>query len=171
MKVLALRDAAGAGAPVALHPEVSVVRSSDPLRRAWLREVLGRLSAGGDLDATGEVEAHGIHFDLDGGSLALLGLDRPVAAVVTADDLPGHDATLAAARAAHDEATARRDRCAATLESCRQALTDAVAERDAATAALEELLRGEGAAREALEAASAERSRLELEITSALDEC
>ena len=88
MKVLALRDADGAGAPVALHPEVSVVRSTDPLRRAWLRDVLAHLGEGGEPDATGEVEAHGIHFDLDAASLALLGLDEHVTAVVTADDLP-----------------------------------------------------------------------------------
>ena len=99
MKVLALRAADGAGAPVVLHPEVSVVRSSDPLRRAWLRDVLARLAGGGDPQATGEVEAHGIHFDLDAPSLSLLGLDQPVTAVVTADDLPGHDPVLAAARA------------------------------------------------------------------------
>lgn len=171
MKVLALRDADGAGAPVALHPEVSVVRSADPVRRAWLRDVLGRLGGGGEPDAAGEIEAHGIRFDLDAASLALLGLDDAVSALVTADDLPGHDAALAAARAAQVEAAAARSAAAATLEQCRQALTDAVAERDAAGAALEELLRGEGAAREALQAASAERSRIELEVAAALGEC
>lgn len=171
MKVLALRDADGAGALVALHPEVSVVRSTDPVRRAWLRDVLSRLSGGGEPQAAGEVEAHGILFDLDAASLAILGLDHPVSAVVTADDLPGHDPVLAAARATQVEAVAARSAALATLERCRQALTDAVAERDAATAALDELLRGEGAAREALDAASAERSRLELEVASALDEC
>ncbi|HEX2575644.1 MAG TPA: hypothetical protein VHK88_04795, partial [Aquihabitans sp.] len=89
MKVLQLRDATGAGAPVELHPQITLVRDLDPTRRAWLVDVLGRLAGGRGLPATGELEAHGIRFDLDDDALALLGLDDPVDAVVTAADLPG----------------------------------------------------------------------------------
>ena len=170
MKVLLLRDAAGTGAPVALHPQVTVLRHVDPQRRAWLRDVLGRLSGGGDPSAAGELDAHGILFDLDAASLALLGLDRPVAAVVTAADLPGHDHALAAAERDHNAALARHQQSASELDRARAELARAVEERDLAAQALDQVLRGEGAAREAIDAAAAERSRLDLEVQAAKDE-
>src|SRR5690349_6568101 len=131
MKVLLVRDAAGEGAPLALHPQLSVVRSADATRRSWLRDVLGRLSAGTDLPAAGEIEAHGIRFDLDRSSLVLLGLDRGVKAVIEAADLPGHDRALADAQSRRTEAVARQQALAAELEERRATLAAAVVERDA----------------------------------------
>jgi hypothetical protein len=170
MKVLHLRDAGASGVAVTLHPQVTVVRGLDPVARAWLIDVLGRLSGGGDLPATGEIDAHGIRFDLDPPSLALLGLDTLVGAVVTAADLPGHDPALATAAATRSEAARRRDELAQQLDGYRAALTSAVAERDQAAHLVEELARGEGPAREALEAAATERTRLEWDLQSSRDE-
>ncbi|MCU1498855.1 MAG: hypothetical protein JWM47_2808, partial [Acidimicrobiales bacterium] len=104
MKVLHVRDTADHGGPVVLHPQITLVRGVDPVRRAWLLDVLGRLAGGRGLPATGELDAYGIRFDLDDESLALLGLEDPVASVVTAADLPGHDPALSAAAAAHRDA-------------------------------------------------------------------
>lgn len=170
MKVLLLRDAAGTGAPVALHPQLSIVRTTDPVRRAWLRDVISRLATGGEVAAGGELEAHGIRFDLDRGSLALLGLDRSVDALVASADLPGHDGALAEAMARRTDAVSRHQSLLAELEERRAVLAAAVVERDAAVAALDEVLRGEGAAREAAEAVAAERARLDAEVDRARDE-
>ncbi len=170
MRVLQVRAATGAAAPIAFHPTVTVVQRLGAAERAWFVGAIGGLAGGHDRGLAGEVEAHGIRFDLDDASLALLGFDRPVSAVVRAADLPGHDPALASAAARHDEAQGRRVERAAALDRCRRALTEAVAERDAAAAALEEVQRGEGAAREAMAAADAERSRKEIELRSARDE-
>ncbi|QXC62305.1 hypothetical protein KSP35_05735 [Aquihabitans sp. G128] len=171
MKVLHVRDAAGSDAPVELHPQITVVRGLDPARRAWLLDVLGRLAGGRGLPATGELDAHGIRFDLDDDALALLGLDESVPTVVTAADLPGHDPALAEAVRAHAEARRHRDDLAAQLDGHRAALGGAVEERDRAAATLGELQRGEGPARDAIAAAGAERSRLELELQGARGAC
>lgn len=170
MKVLQLRDATGDGAPVQLHPQITLVRGLDPARRAWLVDVLGRLAGGRDLPAAGELDAHGIRFDLDDASLALLGLDEPVRAVVTAADLPGHDPVLVAAAGARTEAARRREELGGRLDAARRDLAAAVADRDEAASLHEELERGEGAARDAMAAAAAERSRLEFELQAAREE-
>ena len=166
MKVLHLREVGDADAPVALHPQVTVVRGLVDARRAWLIEALSKLSAGSAL-AEGEVDAHGIRFPLDGASLALLGLDKPVTAVIRASDLPGHDPKAAEAKANQERAAGRRRSLTDEITSHRASLGAAMAERDAATAAIEELQRGEGAAREAQAVADAARSRLQAELSSA----
>ncbi len=170
MKVIQLRGTTGDGAAINLHPQVTLVRGLDPARRAWLIDVLGRLAGGRDLPATGELEAHGIFFDLNDETLAMLGLDESVPSVVTAADLPGHDPARDTAARERSEANRRRDESATQLDARRAAMTAALAERDAAAEALDELTRGEGAARTALAAAGAERSRLEFELQSARDE-
>lgn len=170
MKVLQLRGVDRAGASIELHPQLTVVTNLDPTRRAWLVEVLGRLAGGRDLSASGEVEAHGIRFDLDDATLAVLGLDAPVRAVVTAADLPGHDAELTASAARRDEAQRVRDQISAELDRHRHGLTTAVAERDEARRERDELVAGGGAAREAVVAADAARGRAELELSVAREE-
>lgn len=170
MKVLHLRDEAGAGVPVELHPQITLVRELDPTRRAWLVGVLGRLAGGHGLAAAGEVEAHGIRFDLDDGSLALLGFDHAVDAVVTATDLPGFNASSIDAGQAVQDATRDRDDLLDRLDGHRLALSAAVDERDAAVRSFDELSRGSGAAREVIAASTAERSRLEIELRAARDE-
>ena len=117
MKVLQVRDAAGDRPPVDLHGQVTVVRGLDPLRRAWLIDVLGRLASGDDIDATGEIAAHGIVFSLDRTSLALLDLEQPVASVVRAEDLPGHDPRIAQATADRDRALMRAIRSGSAASS------------------------------------------------------
>ncbi len=170
MKVLQLRSTDGEGPAIALHPQVTVVTGLDPVHRAWLIDVLGRIAGGRGLPATGEIDAHGIRFDLDDDTLALLGLDNHVATVVTAADLPGHDPAQERAVQATSEATHRRDQLAAELSEHRTGLADAVAERDAAALALAELSSGEGEARQAIAAAGAERSRLEFELQASREE-
>ena len=171
MKVLHLHDDKSSGASVELHPRITLVRDLDPIRRAWLVDVLGRLAGGRELPASGELEAHGIRFDLDDESLALLGCDDDtVEAVVTAADLPGFDPTSVDAIRAVHEATRTRDGLTRQLDGHRAALTSAVEERDDAARLLDELARGEGPARDAVAAAAAERSRLEFELQAARDE-
>jgi hypothetical protein len=170
VKVLHLREASGDRAPVSLHGQVTVVRDLDPLRRAWLIDTLGRLGAGMVADATGELDAHGIVFPLDGASLALLGLDQSVPAIVRAEDLPGHDPRIAQAVADRDRAVVRRRELTDEITRHREALAAAVAERDAAAAALEEVRRGDGEARHALAAAEAAKARLQAELNSAQEE-
>lgn len=170
MKVLQVRDAAGDRPAIDLHGQVTVVRGLDPLRRAWLIDTLGRLGSGTDLDAQGELVAHGIVFPLDRPSLALLDLEHPLRAVVRPEDLPGHDPRIAQAIAARDRALVRRRELTQQITQQREALGAAVAERAAATAELEAIERGDGAAREAQAAAEAARSRLEAELASATDE-
>jgi hypothetical protein len=169
MKVLQLRDLEG-DTPLALHSQVTVVRVQDPVRRAWLIGALSQLPCGGDIGAEGTVEVHGIRFDVDAGSLALLGLDTDVAPVVTAADLPGHDGELETARWAKADAQVRRKQVSADLDALRSDLADLIIQRDAARDAIDELQRGEGPAREALAAAGAERSRMEFELQAARDE-
>ncbi len=170
MKVLQVRDAAGDRPAVHLHGQVTVVRGLDPSRRAWLIHVLGRLASGDDIDASGEVSAHGIVFPLDRTSLALLDLEQPVPSVVRAEDLPGHDARIAQATADRDRALIRRRELTQQITDQREALGAAVTERTAAAAELEALERGDGAAREAQAAAEAARLRLEAELASAVEE-
>jgi len=170
VKVLQVREAAGDRPAIDLHGQVTVVRGLDPLRRAWLIGALGELSAGQDLDAIGEVAAHGIVFPLDRTSLALLDLERPVPTVVRAEDLPGHDPRVAQAVADRDRALIRRRELTQQITDQREALGAAVAERTTATDELETLRRGDGAAREAQAAADAARARLEAEHRSAADE-
>ncbi|MCU1356272.1 MAG: hypothetical protein JWM89_1690 [Acidimicrobiales bacterium] len=169
MKVLHLREAGSDAAPVALHPQVTVVRGLADERRTWLIDVLSRL-AEGSADAEGEVDAHGIRFPLDPASLELLGLDRRVPAVVRAADLPGHDPRSADAAVAQDRAAARRRQLTDEITSHRAALGASMAERSAATAALDEIERGEGAARDAMAAVDAARTRQEAEVASATAE-
>lgn len=170
MKVLQVRDAGGDRPAIDLHGQVTVVRGLDPLRRAWLIGALGRLSDGGDLEATGDLLAHGVIFPLDRTSLALLDLDHPVPSVVRAEDLPGHDPRVAEAVAARDRALVRRRELTQQITRQREALGEAVAERTTALADLDELRRGEGPVREAQAAADAARARLEAELASAVDE-
>jgi hypothetical protein len=170
VKVLQVRDAAGDRPAIDLHGQVTVVRGLDPLRRAWLVDTLGRLGSGTDVDALGELAAHGIVFPLDRPSLALLDLEHPVRAVVRPEDLPGHDPRIAEAIAARDRALVRRRELTQQITQQREALGAAVAERTAAAAELEAIERGDGAAREAQAAAEAARSRLEAELASASDE-
>jgi hypothetical protein len=170
VKVLQVRDAAGDRPAIDLHGQVTVVRGLDPLRRAWLIDILGRLASGDDLAAGGEVMAHGIVFPLDRPSLALLDLEQPVPAVVRAQDLPGHDPRVAEAVAQRDRALVRRRELTKLITEQREALGAAVAERTAALAELDEIRRGDGAAREALAAAEAARARLEAEVASAAEE-
>ncbi len=170
MKVLQVSDAVGDRPAVHLHGQVTVVRGLDPLRRAWLIDVLGRLASGDDLDASGEIVAHGVVFPLDRSSLALLDLDQPVPSVVGAEDLPGHDARIAQAVADRDRALVRRRELTQQITDQRGALGAAVAERATAMADLEALQRGDGPAREAQAAADAARARLEAEHVSAVEE-
>ncbi len=171
MKVLQLRDATGVGAPVELHAQITLVRSLDPVRRAWLIDVLGRLAGGRGLPATGELEAQGIRFDLDDDALTLLGLDDPVDAVVTASDLPGHDAASADAARSRAEAIRQRDDRAQRAGADQESLATALAVRDEAWRVHDQLVRGEGAAGDAIVAATTERTRLKLEQAAARDEC
>jgi hypothetical protein len=166
MKVLHLREAGTDATPVALHPQVTVVRGLSEARRAWLIDALAHLSDGA-VAADGEVDAHGIRFPLDRPSLRLLGLDHQVAAVVRAADLPGHDARAADAAAAADRTKARRKQLTDEITRHRAALGAAMTERDAATTALDELQRGEGPAREVLAAVAAARTRMEAELAGA----
>jgi hypothetical protein len=170
VKVLQVRDAGGDRPAIDLHGQVTVVRGLDPLRRAWLIDALGHLAAGRDLDATGELLAHGIIFPLDRTSLALLDLERDVPSVVRAEDLPGHDPRLAQAVGDRDRALIRRRELTQQITQQREALGQAVAERTAALADLDEVQRGEGAVRQAQAAADAARARLEAELASATDE-
>ena len=170
MKVLQVREAAGDRRAIELHGQVTVVRGLDPLRRSWLIDVLGRLSSGQDLDASGTVAAHGIVFPLDRTSLALLDLEQPVPSVVRAQDLPGHDPRVAQAVADRDRALIRRRELTQQITQQREALGAAVAERAAATEELEALRRGDGAVREAQATADAARARLEAEHASAAEE-
>jgi hypothetical protein len=170
VKVLQVRDAAGDRPVIHLHGQVTVVRGLDPLRRAWLIDVLGKLAAGEELDAAGELQAHGIVFPLDRTSLALLDLEQPARSVVRPEDLPGHDPRIAQAIADRDRALIRRRELTQQITQQREALGAAVAERTAATAELEALERGDGAAREAQAAAEAARARLEAELASAGEE-
>lgn len=170
MKVLQVREAAGDRAAIELHGQVTVVRGLDPLRRSWLIGVLGRLASGEDPDAAGELAAHGIVFPLERTTLALLDLERPIPAVVRAEDLPGHDPRVAQAVADRDRALIRRRELTQQITQQREALGAAVAERTAATDELEALRRGDGAAREAQAAADAAKVRLEAELASATEE-
>lgn len=170
MKVLQVREAAGDRPPIALHSNVTVVRGLDPLRRAWLIDVLGRLSGSGDLDATGEVEAHGIRMPVARRWLTLLDLSSAVGNVVRAEDLPGHDPRIAEAVRARDLALVQRRELTEQITRQREALGAAVAARTAAQAAVDELERGEGAARTAVAQADAARARLEAELASASEE-
>ncbi|MFN8017919.1 MAG: hypothetical protein U0P45_07325 [Acidimicrobiales bacterium] len=170
MKLREVQDKAGERPAVELHPQVTVVRGLDPLRRAWLLGVLGRLAGSADVDATGALTAHGIVFPLDRTTLALLDLERPAPTLVRAQDLPGHDPRIAEAIATRDRALVRRRDLTEQITRQREALGAAVAERAAAAAEVEELRRGDGAAREALAAAEAARARLEAEVASAADE-
>ncbi len=160
MKVLHVRDTTGTEPPLVLHPEVTVIRSTDPRRREWLTGVLGRI-ADVPREAEGEVEAHGIRFDLDTAAMALLGLDAPVDAIVQAKDLPGHDPRRADAVSALLAATTSRDEVRAELDRHREAMAAGIVERDAAAAEVAELERGDGAASELLRAAQSERERIE----------
>ena len=170
MRVIRLRGTIGNDVALELHSQFTLVRGLDPWRRAWLIDVLGRLAGGRGLPATGELEAHGIRFDLDDDSLAVLGLDQHLGAVVTAADLPGHDPAVDNAVRQRSEATRRRDELAGELAVRRAELTTTLAERDATSQTLEELSRGEGDARLAIAAAGADRSRLEFELQSAREE-
>ncbi|MCB0970813.1 MAG: hypothetical protein KDA97_04755 [Acidimicrobiales bacterium] len=169
MKVLRVQQGADRE-PVVLHDQVTVVRGLDPLRRRWLIDALGRLSSGEDVEATGQVEAHGILLPLDRPSLALLDLEELAPAVVRAEDLPGHDPRIAEAVAARDTALVRRRELTDQITAEREALGKALGERTEATEELDALRRGEGAAREALAAAEATRTRLEAELASAEEE-
>ena len=169
MKVLHMREVDGDRAEVVFHGQVTVIRGLDPLRRAWLLEVLGKLASGDDPAARGEILAHGMSFPLDHASLALLDLDEAVPTVVRAEDLPGHDPRLAEAATARDRALVRRRDLTGQITQQRNALAAAVAERAAAGEAIEELQRGDGEARSAIAAAEAAHARLEAEVASAVE--
>lgn len=170
MKVLQVSDAEGARSPLDLHGQVTVVRNLDPLRRAWLLEVLGGLASSTLPDAAGALLVHGIELPLDRASLALLDLDHAVPSVVRAEDLPGHDPRIAQAVATRDRALIQRRDLTQQITEQREALGAALAERTAANEELDALRRGEGAAREAVAAAEAARARLEAEAASATEE-
>lgn len=168
MKVLEIKETNGDGR-LELHPRVTVARVGDPIRRAWLISALGSLPRGGDIGATGTVEAHGMRFDVDAGSLALLGLGVELDSVVSGRDLPGHDRDLEAARLALTSIEERAADLTSRLEAARAALTTAIEHRDQARTKVEELQRGDGDAREirALEGAKRSRVGFELEAASA----
>lgn len=171
MKVLHLNDQASSRAAIELHPQITVLRDLGAERRAWAVRVLSQLGAGQAIDASGAVEAHGIRFDLDRDSLTLLGLEVPDGAtVVTAADLPGHDPALAGTVTRRTETARHRDHLQTTLAEHRVELQARVEARDGAVARRSELERGEGPAKEAIEAAAAEASRLEDELHTARQE-
>lgn len=171
MRVLQVNDQAGSGPAIALHPQLTVLRDLGTERRAWALQVLSHLGAGHDVDASGLVEAHGIHFDLDRDALTLLGLDVPEgAALVVAADLPGHHPELAATVSRRIEATRHRDRLQTALVEQRDTLRALVEQRDDAIARRTELERGEGPARAAIDASAAEAARLEAELGTARKE-
>lgn len=170
MRVLHLNGADDG--PVPVHPRTTVVTGLGPETRAALVESLARLVGTGSLRASGLVEVSGIQLDLNEATRGLLRLDEHPAVdlVVRVEDLPGHDAELGAARAELAEARTRRDAAAERLDRDRSALASAVTRRDEIQAELAEVQRGEGAARDLLAAAGAERSRLEFELEVARDE-
>lgn len=149
-----------------LHPRITVVGRADDAVRSWVIESLRALVGPSEPPASGEVEVQGMLFDLDADSRSLLRLDalEHPGLVVGAADLPGHDAELVAARSARDAAAIRRGDAATELERCRRELAAAVTARDEVRAELQAIRRGEGAARELVAAAGAERSRLEFEL-------
>lgn len=171
MKVLQLRDVTGSGAPLELHPQITVVRNLDPSRRAWLIDVLGRLGGERAVPAEGTIEAHGIRFDLHDEALAVLDLHAPVSMVVTEADLPGHDPASAEIARRRSEATRVRDQLVDELAAARDELTSALAERDESAELRDELLAGGGQAGDAMTAAEATRSRLERELEGARAAC
>lgn len=170
MKVLHVREEARAASAIELHPQITLVRNLDPTRRAWLVEVLSRLAGGQGLAAVGEIEAHGIRFDLDDQSLALVGFHHEVEAVVTAADLPGFDPAGVKADHAVLDAVRTRDDLIRQLHEHRVALAAAVEERDAAARALDGSARGEDDARDRIAAWKTDHSKLELELRAARDE-
>ena len=169
MRVLKVSEVDGDGEPVVLHPEVTVLRTSDEARRTWLAEVLGRLSTV-DERVTGEIEAHGIGFPLDQTSLALLALGDVDDAIVRAQDLPGYESKRNDAAAAAAATESRRDELGAEIDRNRQALAAAVARRDRAVSDLAQLQRGEGAAQAVLERAEQERAAAQAEHQAAVEE-
>jgi hypothetical protein len=170
VKVLQVREAAGDRPAIALHANVTVVRGLDPLRRAWLIEVLSRFEGTEGLDVAGEIEAHGIVFPVEGRWLSLLDLGQAPVNVVRAADLPGHDPRIAEAVGARDRALVQRRELTEMITRQREALGGAVAARTAAQARLDEVERGDGEARAALAEAEAARARLDAELSSAADE-
>lgn len=166
MKVLNLRDASADAAVVELHPQLTVVHGLDPERRTWLVDSLGGLSSG-STTAEGELDVHGIRFPIEAATFALLGLDSPKPAVVSAEDLPGHDVEQDA-DVAEQERTAELARAlTAELALQREALNEALAARIAASDEMAELGRGEGVDRGVIADAVAARSRCEAEAASA----
>lgn len=170
MRVLHLNGADDG--PVPVHPRTTVFTGRDAEHRRSLVESLARLVGADPLRASGLVDVGGIQLDLSEVTRGLLRLDEhaEVDLVVRVEDLPGHDADLGAARLELDLVRTRRDAAAELLERDRAALAAAVARRDEFQAELAEIQRGEGAARDLLAAAGAERSRLEFELEVARDE-
>lgn len=123
-----------------LHPQVSVVRPSDPGVRAQLVATIAGL-ARNEATGAGLLEAHGVLFDLDAALLSLLDRRAEVDPVIRAGDLPGgapvDGALLREAQAALEELRAQR---AAAVEA-RQEVARAVEE---AIAALEQSQRAHG---------------------------
>ena len=168
MKVLHLIEPGEAPRRIDLHPRITVLRDLDRSRRDWLLGVLASLGSGRDPQATGEIEAHGVRFDLDGASLSLLGLEAARAqVVVTAEDLPGHDPALTRAAAVRTSSSRLRDRRYRELETARAALMAHVLERDQSVVGRDEVIKGEGPARQAIAAATAEATRLEQDLATA----
>lgn len=158
--------------PVEVHPRTTVVTGLGADARVTFIDALARLVGTDPIPTSGLVEVGGVHLDLNESTRELLALHEygDVGLVVRAEDLPGHDVELIAARGAKVEASSRRDAAAARLDHDRTALASALSRRDAIQAELADIERGEGAARDLVAAAGAERSRLEFELEVARDQ-
>ncbi|MCU1453139.1 MAG: hypothetical protein JWN46_1285, partial [Acidimicrobiales bacterium] len=167
MKVLQLSSSAEPHRRLDLHPQVTVIRGTDQAKRSWIVGALAGLPQGRADGVAGVVEAHGVRFDLDADTLALLDLHAELDVVVEAEDLPGHDPTVGLATAARRVAESRRDDELQRLHRARAAVAAANEATAVLAATLDDLRSGGGAVREAVEAAAAARAQLEAELAAA----
>ena len=85
MKVLQLSHDGDPGHGFDLHPQVTVVRGLDATQRAWFIDALSGLPEGRAEGVGGQVEAHGVRFDLHAATLELLELHSTLDVVVAPD--------------------------------------------------------------------------------------
>ncbi len=87
MRLLELRTEGASEPGLEFHPNLTVVSGLDDEARQAVRAAVAALPAGDTPGLAGLVEAHGILFDLTVDTLAVLGLDQPLAVVVESADL------------------------------------------------------------------------------------
>src|SRR3954453_22024247 len=140
MRILELQLDGDAGAPIKLHPNLTLVHGLDAEHRRLFTEAVRRMGRG-DATASGRLEAHGVIFDLTPASLQLLGLTPDVDAdldpIVRRDELPGYDKQAARASDELERAEADRLTKVSRLERARAVLSSVVDARTALLAAIE----------------------------------